>query len=228
MPRIFASSTDYSQCRGSFGCHILFIINLASWKSKSYGLNLQGSASLSEPLSKLIAAQMPLLRADASVSSPNEKTSEYRLGATSKTSHQSRAKNGCTDLTDREKQQANLVQLGRRKKDSRMFAVMQPLFAQINPLSVSEDKDTTSIRAFLEDVSRVADLEVLARRHADEGKYMVDRNHDTTTIITFFLSRRTVRLIQAKDFDVNLPSTDDESRRAQLAAKEAKGRLGEA
>ncbi|KAI1845937.1 hypothetical protein JX266_008024 [Neoarthrinium moseri] len=219
MPRIFASSTDYSQCRGNFGCHILFIINLASWKSKSYGLNLQGSTSLSEPLSKLIAAQMSLLRADAPVSSPNEKTTEYLFGATSKTSHQSRAINGCSDLTDREKQQSNLVQVVRRKK----YTLGDPF-----DILDSGDKDTASIRAFLEDVSRGADLEVLARRHADEGKYKVDRNHDTATTFAFFLSGRTVRLIQAKDFDVNLPSTDDESRRAQLAAKEAKGRLGEA
>ncbi|ROW14238.1 hypothetical protein VPNG_04237 [Cytospora leucostoma] len=185
---------------------------------------------------------MPSLRAEAPPHIPGEETIESLLGQSNQTSKASSKVKPLQELKPAQRQRTGIIELGKRKtriqgdpwghylswagnvahpEDRRVSDILKRLCEKLQAYKVQDTGDVRAIRELLEMVP-TTDIETIASETADNGRYEVLKNNDTEEIVIFQVRSKTVRLMQAKDIDVEKPKSYRETRRAALSAAKAK------
>lgn len=87
--------------------------------------------------------------------------------------------------------------------------------------NVQETDNVKAIRQLLEMVP-TTDVVAVAKAVAEDGDYNVLADNDTEIVVTFRIGSKAVRLMQAKDVDVDHPKSYGTTKRAASSAAEAK------
>lgn len=87
--------------------------------------------------------------------------------------------------------------------------------------NIEETDDVKAIRRLLEKVP-TTDILAVAKALANNGDYNVIADNNTEIVVTFRIGSKTVRLMQAKDIDVDDPKSYGATKRAASSAADAK------
>lgn len=98
---------------------------------------------------------------------------------------------------------------------------MVSLCEKLQQYNIQETDDVKAIRQLLEMVPST-DVLAVAQALADYGEYNVLADNDNETVVTFRIGSRAVRLMQAKDVDVDDAKSYGATKRAASSAAEAK------
>lgn len=185
---------------------------------------------------------MPSLRADAPSHVPDEETLDSLLGQRNQSSKASSKVKPLQKLTPSQRQRTGLIELGKRKmriqgdpwgnylswagnvghpEDMRMYDILNPLYEKLQDYKIQETEDVKAIREFLEMVPTM-DVQALVSNLGNDGQYEVLVNNDTEITVTCRIGSMSVRLMQAKDIDVDDTKSFAATKRAALSAAKTK------
>lgn len=98
---------------------------------------------------------------------------------------------------------------------------MANLCEKLLQYGIQETDDVKAIRQLLEMVP-TTDISVLASTMAEDGKFHILADNDTEIVVIFVIGSKSVRLMQAKDVDVDDPKSYAATKRAVMSAADAK------
>ncbi|KAI7777672.1 hypothetical protein LA080_003165 [Diaporthe eres] len=185
---------------------------------------------------------MPFLRAEAPPHVPGEETIEYLLGEDNNSTKRAAKISPLQDLEPDVRQRTGLITLGKLKKriqgdpwgyyfswagnvchpdDMRVHNIVVSLCKKLQQYNIQESDDLKATRQLLEMVP-TTDVVAVAKALAEDGDDAVLADNDTEIVVTFRIGSKAVRLMQAKDVDVDDPKSYGTTQRAASSAAEAK------
>ncbi|KAI1811335.1 hypothetical protein GGS20DRAFT_593292 [Poronia punctata] len=178
---------------------------------------------------------------------PEEETVEFLLSERNDTDRKTSQTKTLQELSASERGRRNLIELGVRKmriegdpwgeylswagnvghpKDPRIFEILEPLLVKLRDTSFQECGGISLLVKFLEKIP-TTDVITLAEEYSGTDGYRIEHDDESELVVTLRLGNRTVRLMQARDLDVNDPKSYNKSNRARTATKKAREALTE-
>lgn len=103
----------------------------------------------------------------------------------------------------------------------KQYKIVVSLCKEVQQYNIQETDDVKAIRQLLEMVP-TTDILTVTKALASNGDYNVITDNDTEIVVTFRIGSKAVRLMQAKDIDVDNPKSYGATKRAASSAADAK------
>ncbi|KAI3337572.1 hypothetical protein HD806DRAFT_43758 [Xylariaceae sp. AK1471] len=185
---------------------------------------------------------MPFARTNAPPWVPEEETIESLLSERNESDRKTGQIKTLQELSAHQKARQNLIELGVRRmriegdpwgeylswagnighpKDPRIFEILDPLLVKLQNTPIQENQDIARLRQILEKTA-THDIHSLAKEFSNYGVYNIEQDDVFELVATFRMGPRTIRLMQAKDLDVNDPKSYNKSNRAKVSNKKVR------
>ncbi|KAI1337759.1 hypothetical protein F5Y15DRAFT_425475 [Xylariaceae sp. FL0016] len=179
---------------------------------------------------------MPFSRAQAPSWVPDSETIESLLSERNETGKKARKTKPLQDLSDEENVSRTSFSWGSLSDTSKAtpgggfyagrLDIMIPLLREMQRKGIRQTDHVDRLRCLLQEIPN-HDISSIAARFGNDGNYSQPTDDYTEKVVTFSMGKQTVRLMQAKDADLNKPKSLGQTMRSKLATQKANELLSE-